>query len=231
MIVLSQYGEIVDCRLVRDKETGKSKGFAFICYEDQRSSILAVDNLNGSNVCGRILRVDHVEQFKIPREYFEINDEDPDDKNLYKPTGPDGRGWGKDRILSPDDEDYFNNLKKEEEEKIIKNNAVVSDDNRNYLIDNDERWEIEFEKLIRQEKDGDYEADEKEKVKKKLKKEKKLLRKQMKKEKKEEKRIKKEQELRQYYASYGITNFTESKPNIQYIPDFVPNNKPEDDDF
>lgn len=33
-IVFSQYGEIVDLRLVRDKDTGKSRGFAFVCYED-----------------------------------------------------------------------------------------------------------------------------------------------------------------------------------------------------
>lgn len=36
--------------LVRDKATGKSRGFTFICYEDQRSTILAVDNLNGMKV-------------------------------------------------------------------------------------------------------------------------------------------------------------------------------------
>lgn len=36
--------------MVRDKATGKSRGFSFICYEDQRSTILAVDNLNGIKV-------------------------------------------------------------------------------------------------------------------------------------------------------------------------------------
>lgn len=38
----NRYGEIVDVNLVRDKGTGKSKGFAFVAYEDQRSTILAV---------------------------------------------------------------------------------------------------------------------------------------------------------------------------------------------
>jgi RNA recognition motif-containing protein len=38
----SRYGEVVDANLVRDKGTGKSKGFAFIAYEDQRSTNLAV---------------------------------------------------------------------------------------------------------------------------------------------------------------------------------------------
>uniref|UniRef100_A0A803KRK2 Uncharacterized protein n=1 Tax=Chenopodium quinoa TaxID=63459 RepID=A0A803KRK2_CHEQI len=43
LAVFAQYGEIVDVNLVRDKATGKSKGFAFVAYEDQRSTTLAVD--------------------------------------------------------------------------------------------------------------------------------------------------------------------------------------------
>lgn len=35
---------------MRDKKTGKSKGFCFLCYEDQRSTVLAVDNFNGIKV-------------------------------------------------------------------------------------------------------------------------------------------------------------------------------------
>merc|ERR1712179_826603 len=65
--VFSQYGEIVNINLVRDKKTGKSKGFAFICYEDQRSTVLAVDNLNGMKLTQRTIRVDHVEEYKVPK--------------------------------------------------------------------------------------------------------------------------------------------------------------------
>jgi len=36
-------------------------------YEDQRSTILAVDNLNGATVLDRTLRVDHVKNYKQPR--------------------------------------------------------------------------------------------------------------------------------------------------------------------
>ncbi|KAJ5672596.1 Nucleotide-binding alpha-beta plait [Penicillium longicatenatum] len=57
--ICSQYGEPVYVNLIRDKETGKSKGFAFLKYEDQRSTDLAVDNLGGATVLGRMLRVDH----------------------------------------------------------------------------------------------------------------------------------------------------------------------------
>lgn len=48
--VFSQYGEIVNINLIRDKKTGKQKGFCFICFMDQRSTVLAVDNLNGIKV-------------------------------------------------------------------------------------------------------------------------------------------------------------------------------------
>lgn len=50
----------------RDKETGKPKGFAFLMYEDQRSTVLAVDNLNGAKVLERTLRVDHVKNYRQP---------------------------------------------------------------------------------------------------------------------------------------------------------------------
>ncbi|PKU76281.1 zinc finger CCCH domain-containing protein 25 [Dendrobium catenatum] len=68
LAIFAQYGEVVDVNLVRDKASGKSKGFAFLAYEDQRSTILAVDNLNGAKVLGRIIRVDHVNSYKRKEE-------------------------------------------------------------------------------------------------------------------------------------------------------------------
>jgi len=73
--IFSQYGEVANLNLVRDKVTGKTKGFCFLCYEDQRSTILAVDNLNSTKVCGRTLRVDHVEQYKVPKNIEKLDEE------------------------------------------------------------------------------------------------------------------------------------------------------------
>jgi hypothetical protein len=72
--------------------------------------VLAVDNLNGQNVCGREVMVDHVKQYKIPKQYMYLSDSQSEnhsefsdsdsknqkklDKKLFKPTGPDNRGWG-----------------------------------------------------------------------------------------------------------------------------------------
>ncbi|XP_045394083.1 RNA-binding motif protein, X-linked 2 [Lemur catta] len=72
--VFSQYGEIVNINLVRDKKTGKSKGFCFLCYEDQRSTILAVDNFNGIKIKGRTIRVDHVSNYLAPESSQALDD-------------------------------------------------------------------------------------------------------------------------------------------------------------
>ncbi|KAF9559673.1 hypothetical protein CPC08DRAFT_508041 [Agrocybe pediades] len=79
--IFSQYGEIMDINMPRDKDTGARKGFAFIMYEDQRSTVLAVDNLNGAKVLERTLRVDHVKNYKQPKV---MND----DGELVDPENP-----------------------------------------------------------------------------------------------------------------------------------------------
>ncbi|KAK5991245.1 RNA-binding motif protein [Cladobotryum mycophilum] len=70
--IFSQFGEPVFLKLVRDKETGKSKGFGWLKYENQRSTDLAVDNLGGAEISGRLVRVDHA-------RYKARDDEDQDE--------------------------------------------------------------------------------------------------------------------------------------------------------
>lgn len=89
LAVFSQYGEIVDVHLVRDKTTGKSKGFAFLAYEDQRSTVLAVDNLSGAQVAGRTIRVEHVDNYRKKRAEVE-GEPLPDEEE----GGGGGRGDG-----------------------------------------------------------------------------------------------------------------------------------------
>ncbi|KAI9804396.1 MAG: hypothetical protein M1825_001295 [Sarcosagium campestre] len=86
--IFSQFGEPVHLNLVRDKETGKSRGFAFLKYEDQRSTDLAVDNLGGATVMGRTLRVDHTRYKKKDDEVEGAADMDP---------APNGKAQGDDR--------------------------------------------------------------------------------------------------------------------------------------
>jgi len=50
-------------------------GFAFISYEDVMSTVLAVDNMNGTSFCGRPICVDHVKEFKVPRNALKKTEE------------------------------------------------------------------------------------------------------------------------------------------------------------
>lgn len=59
LIIFSQYGNPSHINLVKDKDSGKLRGFCYLKYEDQRSCVLAVDNFNGTKIYERPLRVDH----------------------------------------------------------------------------------------------------------------------------------------------------------------------------
>ncbi|KZS97793.1 hypothetical protein SISNIDRAFT_522631, partial [Sistotremastrum niveocremeum HHB9708] len=91
--VFSQYGEVMDVNIPKDKETAKSRGFAFLMYEDQRSTILAVDNLNGAKLLEKTLRVDHVQNYKQKRTKGEDGEwHDPEEQSLNaKPELIDGQ--------------------------------------------------------------------------------------------------------------------------------------------
>jgi RNA-binding motif X-linked protein 2 len=51
-------------KLHRDKDSGKSRGFAFLRYRDPKSCVLAVDNFNGANLLDRKVSVNHVKDYK-----------------------------------------------------------------------------------------------------------------------------------------------------------------------
>lgn len=65
LTIFSQYGNPTHINMVKN-EKGGSRGFAYLKYEDYRSCVLAVDNLNGVEVFKRPLRVDHT--------YFKLRD-------------------------------------------------------------------------------------------------------------------------------------------------------------
>jgi RNA-binding motif protein, X-linked 2 len=58
--VLSQYGEVDDFWLVRNDETGVSRGYGYAKYEDARSCVLAVDNLIGIPVRSNHRTIYHI---------------------------------------------------------------------------------------------------------------------------------------------------------------------------
>lgn len=51
------YGEITDVKLIIDRETNRSKGFAFITYADPQDAQKALEAENGQEFQGRNMRV------------------------------------------------------------------------------------------------------------------------------------------------------------------------------
>lgn len=119
--MFSQYGEIVHINLIRDHTTGKSKGFGFLCYEDQRSTILAVDNLNGFKLLSKMIRVDHVHQYKLPKDLEKL---DQDKKALFMSgvapkmiSEGESSSEEEEMLLEPEEEEEKRSKKKKKKEK------------------------------------------------------------------------------------------------------------------
>lgn len=146
--IFSQFGSPTHLNLIRDRETGKSKGFGFLKYEDQRSCDLAVDNLTGADVLGRLLRVDHTRYKK----------KDDEDENTYKidrlEAEAEGVASGRNGKRASDTEESEEErhrkkkrrpvLKEEkelEEMLAIKENGEEKDPMKDYLI-NEKRGEL-----------------------------------------------------------------------------------------
>jgi len=53
----SKVGEVVDAIIVKDKRTGKSKGFGFVTMSSEEEATKALETLNNQELDGRTLRV------------------------------------------------------------------------------------------------------------------------------------------------------------------------------
>lgn len=62
--IFEAYGKVQSCTLVRDKETGESKGFGFVEMPRPGDARAARKNLNGIDVAGRKIRVKNAESSK-----------------------------------------------------------------------------------------------------------------------------------------------------------------------
>lgn len=59
--LFAEFGMVQSCNLVMDKETGKSKGFAFIEMPKIGEVKVAIKNLNNKEIDGEKIRVKKVE--------------------------------------------------------------------------------------------------------------------------------------------------------------------------
>lgn len=60
----SEFGAVVNVNIIKDRETGNSKGFGFVEMENQADGEKAIKELDGSSIKGRDVKVNEAR----PRE-------------------------------------------------------------------------------------------------------------------------------------------------------------------
>jgi RNA recognition motif-containing protein len=59
--LFEQHGSTVSVRVITDRETGRSRGFGFVEFEDESSAEKALQALDGRDMGGRALRVNEAQ--------------------------------------------------------------------------------------------------------------------------------------------------------------------------
>lgn len=69
----SAFGEITEVTIIKDKFTGRSKGFGFITFKNSADAEKAIADMNGKDVQGRQLKVSEAKPMSEdrPRRSFD----------------------------------------------------------------------------------------------------------------------------------------------------------------
>ncbi|NBH31877.1 RNA-binding protein [Staphylococcus warneri] len=57
----SQYGEVIDSKIINDRETGRSRGFGFVTFKEEQSLRDAIEGMNGQSLDGRNITVNEAQ--------------------------------------------------------------------------------------------------------------------------------------------------------------------------
>ena len=57
----ASFGELAEVKVITDRETGRSRGFGFVSFEQEDDAKRAIAEMNGKTLDGRTLKVDAAE--------------------------------------------------------------------------------------------------------------------------------------------------------------------------
>ncbi len=60
-VAFSNFGKVVDVVVITDRNTGRSRGFGFVTYENRADAEEAIKQMNGKELDGRTLKVNRAE--------------------------------------------------------------------------------------------------------------------------------------------------------------------------
>jgi len=57
-----RFGDIEEAIVIKDRDTGRSRGFGFVTFTEEGSVQSAIDEMNGTDLDGRTIRVDQAQE-------------------------------------------------------------------------------------------------------------------------------------------------------------------------
>ncbi|KAJ0009916.1 glycine-rich RNA-binding protein GRP2A [Pistacia vera] len=57
----SAYGDVLESKIINDRETGRSRGFGFVTFRDEKAMRDAIEGMNGQNLDGRNITVNEAQ--------------------------------------------------------------------------------------------------------------------------------------------------------------------------
>jgi cold-inducible RNA-binding protein len=57
-----KFGDVSEVRVITDRETGRSRGFGFVTFENSDSASKAINEMNGKDLDGRTIKVNEAEE-------------------------------------------------------------------------------------------------------------------------------------------------------------------------
>lgn len=57
-----RFGEITEAKVITDRETGRSRGFGFVTFEENEAADTAINDMNGTQLEGRTIQVNEAQQ-------------------------------------------------------------------------------------------------------------------------------------------------------------------------
>ena len=58
----SRFGDITEAKVITNRETGRSRGFGFVTFEDETAAETAMSEMNGSELDGRSITVNEAKE-------------------------------------------------------------------------------------------------------------------------------------------------------------------------
>lgn len=56
------YGNLLEAKVIMDRDTGRSRGFGFVTLEDESLAGTAIQEMDGKDLCGRAIRVNEANE-------------------------------------------------------------------------------------------------------------------------------------------------------------------------